>query len=426
MEYIPWPPYIDGSTTPQPAQYLWGTALGLLNTYGVQPSACSIPMGTALGPPNTYGSSIPWPIQYLWVTHTSAHPVYMGYITGPTQYRWVIHSLAHQPYHWEWADSYHMEFNYISANPYPMDTSCSSAHLRLTRQRQLFVNLSCPYTTVQCTTWARFVAGFFNSEAAIAPTMKVITFCGFDVGSSDAYMRGNTTVGGGVGGCGGSRVSSTSHGDSQVDALKSSSCIARAVDGHYSDGFSVIGEISPALPSNTQTALPAVILPVQTHRSPDYLDILDLPATSRRPVSGPAASRPTSTLKALRASLKSIRESFRGDQPKVTPIYQGKAPAHRASHPAIYQRHAAAEETPRPSQLPANMPTTPGHYGTYTILAAAPPTDTRSPDDDPIEVTAETAGHAAFCGLCSKLPFRRSKHPNNSGARNPVVEIPST
>ncbi|KAF9242907.1 hypothetical protein BU15DRAFT_60195 [Melanogaster broomeanus] len=85
----PLAPYIDGSTAPQPAQYLWGTALGR-----------SIPMGTALGPPNTYGSSIPWPIQYLWVTHTSAHPVSMGYITGPTQYRWAIHSLAHQPYHW--------------------------------------------------------------------------------------------------------------------------------------------------------------------------------------------------------------------------------------------------------------------------------------------------------------------------------------
>ncbi|KAF9232747.1 hypothetical protein BU15DRAFT_67207 [Melanogaster broomeanus] len=179
--------------------------------------------------------------------------------------------------------------------------------------------------------------------------------------------------------------------------------------------------------------LPAVILPVQTHRSPDYLDILDLPATSRPPVSGPAASRPTSTLAGLRTSLKSIRQSFRGDQPKVTPIYQGKAPAHRASHPAIYQRHAAAEETPRRPQLPADMPTTPGHYGTYTILAAAPPTDTRSPDDDPDspddgpnEVTAETTGHAAFCGLCSTLPFRRSKHPNNSGARKSVVEIPRT
>ncbi|KAF9231036.1 hypothetical protein BU15DRAFT_68676 [Melanogaster broomeanus] len=57
--------------------------LSLPSIYRVQPSARSIPMRYSPRPPNTYGSSIPWPIQYLWVTHTSAHPVSMGYITGP-------------------------------------------------------------------------------------------------------------------------------------------------------------------------------------------------------------------------------------------------------------------------------------------------------------------------------------------------------
>ncbi|KAF9231717.1 hypothetical protein BU15DRAFT_68102 [Melanogaster broomeanus] len=101
-------------------------------------------------------------------------------------------------------------------------------------------------------------------------------------------------------------------------------------------------------------------------------------------------------------------------------------PQPRASHPEIYQRHAAAEETTPVSQLPANLPTIPGHYETFDIVAFTPPTDARSLDDDPNEVTTETTGHAAFCGLCSKLPFRRSKHHNNSGARNSVVEISST
>ncbi|KAF9231614.1 quinon protein alcohol dehydrogenase-like superfamily [Melanogaster broomeanus] len=209
--------------------------------------------------------------------------------------------------------------------------------------------------------------------------------------------------------------------------------------------------------------LPAMVQPVQTHRSPDDLDILDLPATSRPPVSGlsgppranAAASHLASKPAGLHGSWESLGESFQVD------ATWGIAPA----------RHAAAEETPRRSQLPEKkkMPSTPGYYGSYTILPAAPPTDTRSPNDnpnevtpgttlpaapptdtrslnddpnevtpgttlpvapptdtrspndDPNEVTPETTGHAVFCGLWSKLPFRRSKHPNNSGARNSVV-----
>ncbi|KAF9231612.1 hypothetical protein BU15DRAFT_68188 [Melanogaster broomeanus] len=163
--------------------------------------------------------------------------------------------------------------------------------------------------------------------------------------------------------------------------------------------------------------LPAV-QPVQTRQSPDDLNVLDLPATPRPSVSRPsradaAASRPTSTLTRLHVSWKSLWHSSHGDEPKVTPTHPGIA----------HNRHAAAEEAPRRSQLPANLPTTPGHYETFVIVAFTPPTNTRSLDDDPNEITAETTSHTAFCGLCLKLPFRRSKHPNHPDTHNSGVEM---
>ncbi|KAF9238041.1 hypothetical protein BU15DRAFT_62692 [Melanogaster broomeanus] len=139
--------------SPGPTQYLW-----VIHTL-----AHSIPMGDPyFGPPTLSLGYIPRLTQNLWVT-SFGHLTPMGLPSlGPT-ITYEIHLIQfNRPTQYsiisQWANSYHMEFNYISANPYPMDTSCSLAHLRLTRQRQLFVNLGCPYTTVQCTTWAHMEA----------------------------------------------------------------------------------------------------------------------------------------------------------------------------------------------------------------------------------------------------------------------------
>ncbi|KAF9222713.1 WD40 repeat-like protein [Gyrodon lividus] len=160
----------------------------------------------------------------------------------------------------------------------------------------------------------------------------------------------------------------------------------------------------------------SAIQPAQSHRAHGYgrgVDILGLPESVRwhpkranANAAGPGSHHPMLTLAGLRASWKSLWKPSRGDRPRLTTVYPGRAEV----------RDVVASDIPRPSQLPEQLETTPGHYELYSIpVPSHPHTPTDSLDDAPNE-NADEHSRVAFCGLCSKLFSRR---PNPRLNNNP-------